>query len=127
MVRTLTSGLLATLAVVSFTFMLPFQVAQADMIPSAPVSAPEPAAADSTQTAVVTHMAALGLSQEEITARVSEMTPADMETLAANPDQMNVAGSAWAIIAIAVGVAALIAILVLDSMRAKEHEQYRSY
>lgn len=128
MVRLFACSLLAALAVVSMTMLLPMSAAYADMIPSAPVSAPAPA--DASPKAVVAGQLALqGLHQDEIDARLAQLTPVDMQTLADNPNQVGVAGGAG-VLAVTVAViviVTLIAVLVLDSMRAKEHEQYRSY
>ena len=129
MVRLFTCSLLAALAVVSMTLLLPMSVANADMIPSTPASAPAPS--DASPKAVVAGQLALqGLDPDEVAARLAQLTPNDMQTLADNPNQVSVAGAAGVgagvIVAIILGLV-LIAVLVLDSMRAKEHEQYRSY
>ena len=125
MVRLFTCSLLAALAVVSMTLLLPMSAAYADMIPSAPASAPAPSEA-SPQAVVAGQLALQGLAPDEVAARLSQLTPSDMQTLADNPNQVSVAGSAGVVVAVIIGLV-LIAVLVLDSMRAKEHEQYRSY
>ncbi len=127
MVRLFASSLLAALAVVSFTLMLPMTVAHADMIPSAPASTPATSDTVAPEQVVAGQMAALGLTNEEIADRMAELTDSDVATIAANPEQVHVAGSAWALIAFGIAAFALIAILVLDSLNAKEAEQYRTY
>lgn len=125
MVRLFTCSLLAALAVVSMTLMLPMSVAYADMIPSAPTSAPAHSDA-SPKDLVSARLAHEGLAPAEIDARIAQLTPSDMQTLADNPNQVGVAGSAGVVVAVILGLV-LIAILVLETMKAKEDEQYRSY
>lgn len=127
MLRWFASNLLVAMAVVSFATLLPFSAAHADMIPSTPASVP---ASDDggAREIVAQHLAEQGLDQAAIQSRLAELTPSDVVVLAANPDQMNTAaGSPVALIAVICGVVVLVAILVLDSMKAKEDEQYRTY
>lgn len=72
--------------------------ARADLIPSTPVSRP---LADASATgrpaplarqAVADRLAAIGLSAADIDSRMAELTDADAQTLAAAPDQFQMAG-----------------------------------
>lgn len=129
MARLFSIGLLVALGVVSITFLLPMSAAYADMIhplPSQTTSTP-PSGAPAQQI-VTAQMAVAGLDSGDIQARMSELTPEDLNVLAADPRQVNMgSGLNYAILAIAILGVALISILILDSLRAKEQEQYRTY
>ena len=99
MPRHLSSWFLAALAVASLVYFVPAQVA-ADMISSAPVSAPASAPGLQIQTpaangVVSDALRAQGLEETEIAARLAELCPQDGCVLADSPQQVQLAGGTY--------------------------------
>ena len=86
----------------------------ADLIASTPIANPDSASAD--RTAVEQHLASEGLSQDEVQARVSQLSAQDVAVLAETPDQMKLAAGSHPIVWIGIGlVIAVVVIALIDS------------
>ena len=116
------SWALAALACAVMLFAVPLP-ASADLIGSAPQSAPaihvEAAAATvaAPEQSVLARLEAAGVPSEEALGRLHEMTPADVEVLAASPDQVQVAGAGFAVwpLLVIIAIAAVGALYLLFS------------
>ena len=84
----------------------------ADLIPSAPVTeglAPEVGGTN----AVAERLRAVGMDDSEVSGRLAELRPEDVQALAQNPEQVQCAGSTGVILLIVGGVILLAVILYL--------------
>ena len=95
MTRSPCSWVFAAVAVASLIVYSP-PLARADLIGSAPVSAPgvpDPSAAAPASSSVAACLRAQGLEESEISARMAQLLPSDLDQLADSPQQMQLAGS----------------------------------